>query len=189
MEHVDTCCLNHTETIETKTELTPDEGCIQQDAFAHAYDRGFLTTLRFLRSLGASIDMAEEVAQAAWSRGWQYRAQLVNPLLAGPWVNTIARNLYWNVISMQQRFEKLEDYPVSSSIVSSLEASDMMDSCSELESRMLTLFYIEGYTTMEIAEKEGLCPTTVRVRLMRIRRGLRERITPRLAESPIAKAA
>lgn len=189
MEHEVTCCLPQPSTILTETEPPPQGECIQEDAFARAYDRGFLTTLRFLCSLGASKDMAEEVAQAAWTRGWQYRAQLVNPLLAGAWVNTIARNLYWNCISMQRRFEELEDYPVATSIVTYLEASDMMNSCSETESRMLTMFYLEGYTTMEIAEKEGLCPTTVRVRLMRIRRSLRDRVTPRIPETPLAKAA
>lgn len=184
-----TCRLDHVTNVDAAAEPAPHEGCIQPDEFAGAYDRGFLTTLRFLRSLGANEDIAEEIAQAAWTRGWQYRTQLTNPLLAGAWVNTIARNLYWNVRSLQQRFQELEDYAVPSNFVSSLEAADMMGSCSELESRLLTMFYIEGYTTMEIAERVGLCPATVRVRLMRIRRSLRERTAPRLSESPIARAA
>jgi DNA-directed RNA polymerase specialized sigma24 family protein len=60
--------------------------------------------------------------------------------------------------------------------MSTLEAGVMIENCTELESRMLTMYYLEGYSTGEIADKEKLCPTSVRVRLMRIRRRLRERM-------------
>jgi len=40
------------------------------------------------------VDEAEEIAQAAWVRGWEYREQLRDPGLVGYWVNSIARNLF-----------------------------------------------------------------------------------------------
>jgi len=166
-----------------------EDPLIQEDEFAQAYRRGFNATLRFVRSMGANVDTAEEVAQAAWVRGWQCRSQLMNKHAAGQWVNSIARNLYWSVVSMENRYSDLSDCPVSSNVVRTLEASDALGVCSATESKMLKMFYFEGYTTLEIAEREGLCPTTVRVRLMRIRRSLRERFTSKGTETVFAKAA
>jgi RNA polymerase sigma factor (sigma-70 family) len=153
---------------------------IDDESFAAAYKRGFLSTLRLLRSIGARADAAEEVAQAAWARGWQYRYQLLNPEALGSWINAIARNLYRAKIVGENRFEELADKPVANRVVLQLEAKDLMDACNERESEILTLFYVEGYSILEIAEKVRMQPTTVRVRLLRIRRSLRARLeTPR----------
>jgi DNA-directed RNA polymerase specialized sigma24 family protein len=62
--------------------------------YARAFETGFPATLRFLLSRGAAVEEAEEIAQAAWVRGWEYRDQLRDPGLVGFWVNSIARNLF-----------------------------------------------------------------------------------------------
>src|SRR3979490_857073 len=67
---------------------------MQAPAYAEAFQNGFGATRRFLISRGAPVDDAEEIAQAAWARGWEYREQLRDPSLVGYWVNSIARNLY-----------------------------------------------------------------------------------------------
>ena len=64
------------------------------NSYAEAFQNGFGATRRFLVSRGAPIDEAEEIAQAAWARGWEYRAQLRDPGLVSYWVNSIARNLF-----------------------------------------------------------------------------------------------
>ncbi len=150
--------------------------CLDESNYASAYQKGFNVTLRSVRFLGANAETAEEVAQAAWARGWQCRKQLQCPDLVGAWVNAIARNLYRSVIRMEKRFMQLEDFAAPSKLLSNLEADVMIENCTDLESRMLTMYYLEGYSTGEIADKEKLCPTSVRVRLMRIRRRLRERM-------------
>ncbi len=169
--------LKSSTEVEVNEETRP---VIDDESFAAAYKRGFLSTLRLLRSIGARADAAEEVAQAAWARGWQYRYQLLNPEALGSWINAIARNLYRAKIVGENRFEELADRPVANRVVLQLEAKDLMDACNERESEMLTLFYVEGYSILEIAEKVRMQPTTVRVRLLRIRRSLRARLeTPR----------
>src|SRR5271167_337555 len=66
---------------------------MQHDDYADAFESGYGATRRFLLARGAPIEDAEEIAQAAWVRGWEYRNQLRDPGLVGYWVNSIARNL------------------------------------------------------------------------------------------------
>src|SRR5882672_6068426 len=73
--------------IATAKAMKPNE-------YAVAFETGYSATRRFLLSRGAAVDDAEEIAQAAWARGWEYREQLRDPSLVGYWVNSIARNLF-----------------------------------------------------------------------------------------------
>ena len=162
---------------------------LQEAHFELAYKKSFLGTLRFIRSMGANSDTAEEVAQAAWARGWQCRRQLLKPELVVAWINAIARNLYLAMIALERRFADLEEIPAPCTLLRNMEAGSLMKGCTGLESRMLTMYYVEGYTAREIASKENLCATTVRVRLMRIRRNLRERLSLNLTSQITAQPA
>ncbi|HLN26757.1 MAG TPA: sigma factor, partial [Gemmataceae bacterium] len=61
--------------------------------YAEAFENGYGATRRFLLSRGALVEDAEEIAQAAWVRGWEFRGQLRDPSRVSYWVNSIARNL------------------------------------------------------------------------------------------------
>src|SRR4051812_44604678 len=62
--------------------------------YGSAYEHGFCPTVRFLVARGVPPDMAEEIAQAAWTRGWERIAQLRDQDIVRTWVNTIALNMY-----------------------------------------------------------------------------------------------
>jgi DNA-directed RNA polymerase specialized sigma24 family protein len=47
--------------------------------YAQAFETGYSATRRFLLARGAPLEEAEEIAQAAWARGWEYRDQLRDP--------------------------------------------------------------------------------------------------------------
>src|ERR1017187_7778167 len=63
-----------------------------QEGYGQAYQQGFGRTVRLLRARGASVDNAEDVAQAAWLRGWQKLDQLRDERMIVNWVNAIAVN-------------------------------------------------------------------------------------------------
>jgi DNA-directed RNA polymerase specialized sigma24 family protein len=44
--------------------------------FAAAYRGHFHQTVNYLRGSGSNAERAEEIAQAAWARGWECREQL-----------------------------------------------------------------------------------------------------------------
>ena len=149
---------------------------MRQDEFGNAFESGYSATRRFLLAHGAPIEEAEEIAQAAWARGWEYRAQLRDPGMLGFWVNSIARNLF------RARFRGPLKVPIEGQSpsytmdMSSLELRRLMERCPRKDRNLLEQT-LEGYSTEEIARDAGITPTGIRVRLLRIRQALREQTT------------
>src|SRR5579862_7029537 len=128
---------------------------MQAPAYAEAFQNGFGATRRFLISRGAPLEEAEEIAQAAWARGWEYREQLRDPGMLGFWVNSIARNLY------RARFRgpinvSLDGLNPSYSMdLDLIELGRLMDRCTRRD-RTLLKRNLEGYSAEEIARDAGI---------------------------------
>lgn len=148
---------------------------IECNQYAAAFETGYGATRRFLLSRGAPVDEAEEIAQAAWARGWEFREQLRDPDLVGYWVNSIARNLY------RARFRTVPSVSIENAEpyytigVEALELRLLLDRCPERD-RTLLEQSLEGYSAEEIAQTEGITSTGIRVRLLRIRQSLRNQL-------------
>jgi RNA polymerase sigma factor (sigma-70 family) len=143
--------------------------------FAVAFENGYTSTRRFLMSRGAAIDEAEEIAQAAWVRGFECRDQLRDPLLVGFWVNSIARNLFRARFRVPQE-TPIEDVEATYDInLEALEVRRLLERCSQRD-RDLLLKSLEGYSAEEMAQGSGVSSTGIRVRLLRIRQGLRQQL-------------
>jgi DNA-directed RNA polymerase specialized sigma24 family protein len=143
--------------------------------YAKAFETGFPATRRFLLSRGAAVEEAEEIAQAAWARGWEFRDQLRDPGLVGFWVNSIARNLFRarfraRVVMQMDGVEA----PYSMNL-EEIELHRLLERCSGRDRRLLERS-LEGYSAEEIARAEGITSTGIRVRLLRIRQSLRQRL-------------
>lgn len=155
----------------------PEARTLTQEEFGKAYRSGYNLTLRFLLSRGAPGDTAEEVAQAAWAKGWECRGQLQRPDTVGAWVNSIAKNMLKNRLRSEQKLERLTETAKSGALpLSGMDVNRILTKCEHCDSTILSGYYLEGYTTKEIADRVGLTPVTVRVRLLRIRRGLRSKL-------------
>jgi RNA polymerase sigma factor (sigma-70 family) len=156
-------------------EIAQSNGMERND-YALAFENGYGATRRFLLSRGAGFDEADEIAQAAWVRGWEYRDQLRDPSLVGYWVNSIARNLF------RARFRAT---PLSSlegidpsyrmNLDGEIELHRMLDRCPQRDRQLLEQS-LEGYSAEEIAKSEGITSTGIRVRMLRVRQSLRQQL-------------
>jgi RNA polymerase sigma factor (sigma-70 family) len=149
---------------------------MKRNEYADAFQKGYSATRRFLLSRGAALDEAEEIAQAAWVRGWEYRDQLRDPSMVNFWVNSIARNLF------RARFRTPPVIPLegidpsySMSLEEQIEVRRMLERCPPRD-RALLEKSLEGYSAEEIAKDEGISSTGIRVRMLRIRQGIRAQI-------------
>jgi RNA polymerase sigma factor (sigma-70 family) len=148
---------------------------MKRTEYAQAFETGFPATRRFLLSRGAAVEEAEEIAQAAWARGWEFRDQLRDPGLVGFWVNSIARNLF------RARFRAKVMAPMDgveapySMNLDEIELHRLLDRCSGRDRHLLEQS-LEGYSAEEIARVEGITSTGIRVRLLRIRQSLRQQL-------------
>jgi DNA-directed RNA polymerase specialized sigma24 family protein len=153
---------------------------LTQEQYGEAFRQGYPTTLRFLLSRGAPPDIAEEMAQAAWVKGWECRIQLQKPEMIGAWVNSIAKNMLKNKLRSEQRLERLTDTArAGTPQLGVVDVRRMMQDGDRRDITILFGHYLEGYTTEELAGQVGMTPVTVRVRLLRIRRALRSKLTKR----------
>jgi DNA-directed RNA polymerase specialized sigma24 family protein len=150
---------------------------LRPNEYAQAFETGFPATRRFLQLRGAPLEEAEEIAQAAWVRGWEYRSQLRDPVLVGYWVNSIARNLYRARFRapLSVPLEPAHDREGGSIDVNAIELNGLLRHCSHRD-RALVEKSLEGYSAEEIAKDAGITPTGIRVRLLRVRQALRRKI-------------
>ncbi len=147
---------------------------MEKNEYANAFENGFAATRRFLLSRGAKLEEADEIAQAAWARGWEYRDQLRDPSLVGYWVNSIARNLFrarFRTAPMASLEHIEPSYHMG--LEKTVELNRMLERCSERD-RALLEKSLDGYSAEEIAKNEGISSTGIRVRLLRIRQSLRQ---------------
>ncbi|MEO8593894.1 MAG: sigma-70 family RNA polymerase sigma factor [Candidatus Solibacter sp.] len=157
--------------------------------YGSAYEQGFHPTVRFLVAKGVPPDTAEEIAQAAWTRGWERIGQLRDQEVVRTWVNTIALNLYRRNIHIDSRKEPLMDRMVKPDKgVASIELDILLESCCPND-RLLLLYQLYGFTTSEMARQVGTTETAVRIRLMRARRSARTASDSKGASRPQTKRA
>jgi len=152
------------------------------EGYGQAYQQGFKRTVRLLRSRGASVDGAEDMAQAAWVRGWQKLEQLRDEGMILNWINTIAINYHRREIRVQGRYLPLLDVCGGAGLDSAcLDAARILMLCRPRD-RMLFEQQLDGLTTVEIAKKQGVTPTAIRIRILRARRAARANIEDRASE-------
>jgi RNA polymerase sigma factor (sigma-70 family) len=133
------------------------------------------------------LEEAEEIAQAAWARGWEFRDQLRDPGLVSYWVNSIARNLFRARFRSPIQTEIDDTNAVYTLDLDAIEVGRLLDRCPQQDRELLEQS-LKGYSAEEIARTEGITPTGIRVRLLRIRQMLREKLNLPLTVSEVARS-
>ena len=146
------------------------------DYFGKAYARGYALTVRFLCSRGVRGESAQEVAQAAWVRGWERIEQLRDENLVLTWVNSIALNLYRSSIHRDAKLAPLPEIAARSAVNLAAIDVERILNLSGPRDRELFRQYLQGATAGEIAEAQGVSQNAIRLRFLRARREAQERL-------------
>ncbi|MBL8178179.1 MAG: sigma-70 family RNA polymerase sigma factor [Bryobacterales bacterium] len=148
------------------------------EAFGIAYEKGFTATIGFLLYRGARREEAEELAQAAWARGWEARAQLKEESRVLAWVNSIA---YRNLCNARRRGARIAELVEACAAAVSgaerirarVDCDKLLGKCEGLDRKLIVERYLEERDMPEIAARSGMTEVAVRVRLHRCRVGLK----------------
>jgi RNA polymerase sigma-70 factor, ECF subfamily len=136
-----------------------------------------------LRVVGTP-DAADEAAQEAIMRAWRHRDSCRQPERPHGWLRRIAHNEAVRV-AVRRPNEVLDDYPLSALAETGSGAQDLenrlflngiLKTLSESDQELVRLRYYEDLTCAKLADHFGLSEATVKVRLHRMRRRLRERL-------------
>ncbi len=154
-----------------------------RENYGQAYQRGFDLTTRFLISRGVPRDMARDVAQAAWVKGWERLSQLRNESMVTTWVNAIAMNVHRSVLRSERAYQALPDYYTRAEVnLAAIDLNRILKFCCPRDRALLEL-QMQGDTAEEIAQKQGVTETAIRIRLLRARRAARSRAERKTVES------
>ena len=155
------------------------------EVFAQKYLEGFKATIKFLlsRNYCYSIQDAEEIAQAAWVRGFANLHQIRDTDMIIQWVHSIAKNLARsNFRGLKNKkhadLQKVTVDPVD--LLHNQIAVDKLLTMKTLDARdrhILGLTYRSGMSTDEIrAIHPEMAKTTIRVVLHRARQKIYHRV-------------
>jgi len=145
-----------------------------REEYGDAYRLGRERTIRYLLSRGAAPALVPDIAQSAWLRGWERLAQLRDPGTIIPWVNSIALNHYKRVIQKECLHQEIRDSDHGTTCLNlaAIDVSRMLRACRPADRELLEA-QMNGVTAKEIAHKQGLPASTVRIRFLRARRSAR----------------
>lgn len=136
---------------------------------------------RYVRRMLDRADRADDVAQEAWAAALKGLPALQQPHRFAPWLFTIARRSVMDHLRERYReAEPLDEEPATgdeAGIV--LDRALVVQGLAELpvrEREILILFYIYDFALEECAEVLAIPAGTVKSRLFRARRMLRERL-------------
>jgi RNA polymerase sigma-70 factor (ECF subfamily) len=143
------------------------------------------TLVRRAGSLVGPSD-AEDVVQDAFERALRARS-VRSDGDPRPWLNRITRNVAYDRLRARNRAAVLapaepEDVESAEGAVvrreSAVELGNVLQALSPALRRTIVLHDLEGYTNREIAALDGVAYQTVRTRLFRARRAMRDALRP-----------
>ncbi len=181
--------------MEREAELACVEGLRRGDAraFEAAFAEYHARLFNFLARLGRSRDVAEDLLEETWLRLVASAARLQTDTRLGPWLFTVARNLYFSYCRSRAIDESslpglIGLWPTSPARVASpFEEAAASELAAQLDRAMmalpsrhrevLLLVAIEGFTPAEAAAICGTSSEAFRQRLSRARSALERELT------------
>ena len=135
--------------------------------------------LRETRRVLGSSPAADDAAQDATIRAWRHRGRCRTPATPEPWIKTIARREALRTLAQYSDLS-IEDHEIADTrqemadLVDSLDVRRAVGAMDSQDRRLLVGHYWQDLPNSELAMQLGLAEVTVRVRLHRLRRRLRD---------------
>jgi RNA polymerase sigma factor (sigma-70 family) len=157
----------------------------EREAFDALITRWHDSVWRYLRSLSNSDDAASDLSQDVWLRVMRGIATLRDPARFRPWLFGIARRVSIDRLRSQYRWNVDEDAVLEELPAADLDAAMETDlaaleagieSLPMREREALALFYLRELSIDEIAVLLAVPPGTVKSRLFRARRILKQEL-------------
>jgi len=150
-----------------------------RDEFGIAYERNFHRTVRSLMARGLRFAEAEELAQVAWTKGWEKLDQLRDARCVGAWILRIAVHAASDLIAkrMRARETPLQEEAIvgyEMNLMDQLDVRRAILKCARRYQVIVDQLYFEGYSERELAQRSGRSVTSIRGRAYRARRAVRE---------------
>jgi RNA polymerase sigma-70 factor (ECF subfamily) len=147
----------------------------------HDWDWGNVRALclRETRRLLGSSPAADDAAQDATIRAWRHRGRCRTPATPEPWIKTIARREALRTLAQCSDLS-IEDHEIADTrqemtdLVTSLDVRRAVSGLDSQDRQLLVGHYWQDLPNSELAMQLGLAEVTVRVRLHRLRRRLRD---------------
>jgi DNA-directed RNA polymerase specialized sigma24 family protein len=150
-----------------------------REEFGNMYELAYARTVRFLLSKGASSTIAVDIAQSAWTRGWERLSQLRDRTMLLTWINTIALNEFRRQMTRDATINHAHADELHRPIpamgqanFAAIDISRILSACTPGE-RLLLEAQMNGLTSRELAHQHGITETAVRLRSLRARRSAR----------------
>jgi RNA polymerase sigma factor (sigma-70 family) len=152
----------------------------------------FSGLLRYLRRLGSSHALSEDIAQDAYiaaMRNWVQVRELKNPRA---WLYIVARNLLVSALRKEARRISLDHAPlepwdpsspdIATSVVNARAMFDAMARLPDRQREAIVLKFFNAFTVDEISSALGIAPATVRSQLRHARTKLAEQLSTASSE-------
>lgn len=158
----------------------------ERDAFDELVDRWHAPVWRYARRMTGSDEAAGEATQDVWLRVLRGIGRLREPASLRPWLFGIARRVLMDRLRAQ--YAAPETVDAAEAPLATPESDDDVDGQLELmheaiarlpaiEREVLTLFYLHELSLADVAAILGVPIGTVKSRLFRARRMLRDEFT------------
>ncbi|HEY3472275.1 MAG TPA: sigma-70 family RNA polymerase sigma factor [Amycolatopsis sp.] len=154
----------------------------EREAFHELVRRWHDPLWRYVRGMVGSPHLADDLAQEAWVSVVRGLPRLNEPERFAPWLFTIARrtvtdHLRRTYSAPRTTEAETDDVPADDSlgdVLTALELEAGLSALPPLEREVLILFHLADFPLAACAEVLGVPPGTVKSRLHRARRMLRE---------------
>lgn len=161
------------------------------DAFRAIFDKHYVPVYRYARHLVSDGPLAEDITQIVFMKAWDKRRKIdLVQYSVLPWLLATARFEVYNARRRRQSAETKEKpleilsertAPSIEDIADRVELqtvlSDALDTLSEEDKAVVALCLIDGFTYESAAAAFATTPSTIRNRLHRARKHLRDQIS------------